>query len=76
MQAGAGIVADSDPEAEDAARCENKARALLRARRRGRGTSVAPMILVVDNYDSFTYNLVQILGELGGGRAASSATTR
>jgi anthranilate synthase/aminodeoxychorismate synthase-like glutamine amidotransferase len=25
----------------------------------------APRILVVDNYDSFTYNLVQYLGELG-----------
>ncbi|HWG92224.1 MAG TPA: aminodeoxychorismate/anthranilate synthase component II, partial [Candidatus Thermoplasmatota archaeon] len=24
-----------------------------------------PKILVVDNYDSFTYNLVQYLGELG-----------
>ena len=23
-------------------------------------------VLVVDNYDSFTYNLVQYLGELGG----------
>jgi len=27
----------------------------------------APKILVVDNYDSFTYNLVQYLGELGAG---------
>ncbi len=24
------------------------------------------MIFVLDNYDSFTYNLVQYLGELGG----------
>ena len=27
--------------------------------------AVAPRVLVVDNYDSFVYNLVQYLGELG-----------
>ena len=26
---------------------------------------VAPKVLVIDNYDSFTYNLVQYFGELG-----------
>jgi anthranilate synthase/aminodeoxychorismate synthase-like glutamine amidotransferase len=26
------------------------------------------MVLVIDNYDSFTYNLVQYLGELGAGK--------
>src|SRR5438128_354241 len=30
-----------------------------------RSTSVGPRVLVVDNYDSFVYNLVQYLGELG-----------
>ena len=28
------------------------------------------MVLMIDNYDSFTYNVVQYLGELGGSRGA------
>ena len=31
----------------------------------GAGGARAPRVLMVDNYDSFTYNLVQYLGELG-----------
>ncbi len=30
------------------------------------------MLLMIDNYDSFTYNVVQYLGELGGGRQSHS----
>jgi anthranilate synthase/aminodeoxychorismate synthase-like glutamine amidotransferase len=34
-------------------------------RRRRRATLEVTMVFVLDNYDSFTYNLVQYLGELG-----------
>jgi anthranilate synthase/aminodeoxychorismate synthase-like glutamine amidotransferase len=33
--------------------------------RSGTVRAVAPRVLVIDNYDSFVYNLVQYLGELG-----------
>jgi anthranilate synthase/aminodeoxychorismate synthase-like glutamine amidotransferase len=37
----------------------------LRATTQRKGTRMRPKLLMIDNYDSFTYNLVQYLGELG-----------
>ena len=63
LQAGAGIVADSVPEREWF-ETDHKAKALVRALEIA-GSKKTLKVLVIDNYDSFVYNLVQYIGELG-----------
>jgi anthranilate/para-aminobenzoate synthase component II len=64
IQVGAGVVADSVPALEWKETL-NKARAILRAAAMVEAGGGQLMLLMIDNYDSFTYNVVQYLAELG-----------
>ena len=65
VQAGGGTVADAKPDYEFL-ESEAKAKGVLRAVEMAmEQPRLAMKVLMVDNYDSFTYNLVQYLGELG-----------
>src|SRR3954471_23808070 len=67
VQAGGGTVADAKPDyeyEESRAKARGVVRAIELAVRQAEG-AVAMGVVMVDNYDSFTYNLVQYLGELG-----------
>jgi anthranilate synthase/aminodeoxychorismate synthase-like glutamine amidotransferase len=64
VQAGGGTVADAKP-AYEYEESVAKSQAVLRASRSPANRRTGMTVLVLDNYDSFTYNLVQYLGELG-----------
>jgi anthranilate synthase component 1 len=58
VQAGSGVVATRIPKG-------SRRRCLGQSAMRAIAREVSVKLLVIDNYDSFTYNLVQYLGELG-----------
>ena len=66
LQSGGGVVADSDPE-DEYQEAMNKLAALGAAidRRRDGGVRAVSRVLVIDNYDSFTYNLVDYIATAG-----------